>query len=166
MNPLAIIAYQTKDYPRLPDGRIDYTGQPICFVFNCVVCYGDEILLVRRSQQEVEQPRMLNGVSGFIDRTDTSITVLAGQELAEELGIDPRDTTIMVAQQPLMQIDAAHSRQWYVYPVLVECAQRITPRLNAENSAAAWYPLTAIDALPLLPFYHETLRAGLAMRHK
>ena len=109
---------------------------------------------------------MLNGVSGFIDRTDTSITVLAGQELAEELGIDPRDTTIVVARQPLMQIDAAHSRQGYVYPVLVECAQRITPRLNAENSAAAWYPLTEIDALPLLPFYHETLHAGLAMRHK
>ncbi len=166
MNPLAMITYQTKDYPRLPDGRIDYTGQPICFVFNCVVCYGDEVLLARRSQQEVEQPRMLNGVSGFIDRTDTSITVLAGQELAEELGIDPRDTTIVVAQQPLMQIDAAHSRQWYVYPVLVECAQRITPRLNAENSTAAWYPLTEIDALPLLPFYHETLRAGRAMRHK
>ena len=65
-----------------------------------------------------------------------------------------------------MQIDAAHSRQWYVYPVLVECAQRITPRLNVENSAAAWYPLTEINALPLLPFYHETLRAGLVMRHK
>ena len=36
---------------------------------------------------------------------------------------------------------------------------------NAENSAAAWYPLTEIDALPLLPFF-ETLRAGLAVRHK
>ena len=53
MNPLAMIAYQTEDYPRLPMEVLTHTGQPICFVFNCVVCYGDEIFtLARRSQQE------------------------------------------------------------------------------------------------------------------
>ena len=39
----------TADYPRFEDGRINYTDERVCFVLNCVVVSGDQVLLTKRS---------------------------------------------------------------------------------------------------------------------
>lgn len=76
----------TKGYPHFDDGRIDYTNARACPVLNCVVVYGDEVLLTLRSKEVIAYPEMWNGISGFID-VIKPLEEIALQELEEELGI-------------------------------------------------------------------------------
>ena len=76
----------TTDYPRFEDGRVNYTDERVCFVLNCVVLSGDQVLLTKRSAEVIAYPELINGISGFIDNPNLSIEDIAYGELAEEIG--------------------------------------------------------------------------------
>jgi hypothetical protein len=158
------ISQKTADYPRFADGRIDYSKERICFVLNCVVVCGDEVLLTRRSQGVLAYPGTLNGVSGFIDRTDISVEEQARIELEEELCAPLDQIERMVVDKPFTQEAKEINREWHVYAVLVEFKQKFSPKINWENKEVGWHSINDARHLKLMPGFGETLDRALALR--
>lgn len=154
----------TRDYPRFDDGRIDYTNEKVCFVLNCVVIYGDEILMTKRSADVIAYPNTLNGVSGFIDRTDLDIEELAKNELREELNAPIEKIIKFKISQPFIQIDESINREWHVFAVLAEFSEQFIPKINWENKSAEWFKIDDLKTMSLMPGFKETLDIALSLR--
>ena len=67
-------------------GQIDYTNARWAPVINCVLKYGNKLLVVQRSKELNFYPGYWNGVSGFLD-DQRSLSQKISDELNEELGI-------------------------------------------------------------------------------
>ena len=67
-------------------GQVDYTNIRRAPVINCVLRYGDKILLVKRSAELRLYPNYWNGISGFLD-DDRSVLEKVKDEIREETGI-------------------------------------------------------------------------------
>lgn len=158
------IIIKTANYPRFADGRIDYSSERVCFALNCVVVCGDEILLTRRSQDVLAYPGTLNGISGFIDRTDLSIEEQARIELQEEVCAPLDLVEKMLVSEPFVQVDEGIGREWHVYAVLVEFKEKFTPKLNWENKEVGWYKISEAKELELMKGFRETLDKALSLR--
>lgn len=154
----------TKSYPRFADGRIDYSNERICFVLNCVVMCGNKILLTKRSADVVAYPNTINGISGFIDRTDMSIEDLAKNELIEELDAPTETIDNLAVGVPFVQVDNSINREWRVTAVLVEFSQPFEPKVNWENKSARWYELDKVSDMVLMRGFPETLEKALKLR--
>lgn len=158
------IRQATKNYPRFSDGRIDYTNERVCFVLNCVVYCRDQILLTRRSAHVIAYPNTISGISGFIDRTDSTIADVAKNELKEELGAPLNRLHRLVVSKPFLQIDTKINREWHVYAVLVEFSELFQPVINWENKSAKWFDLASLRREELMKGFDETLNIALALR--
>lgn len=154
----------TADYPRFSDGRIDYSHERVCFVVNCVVVCGDEVLLTRRSADVIAYPNTLNGVSGFLDRTDISIEEQIRVELHEELQAPLYDVQRLVLHEPVVQIDEEIKREWHVWIALAEFSKKFEPVINWENKSVRWHDIRSARRLELMPGFEHTLQIALSMR--
>lgn len=154
----------TEKYPRFPDGRIDYSKERTCFVLNCVVISGSKILLTKRSADVIAYPNTINGISGFIDRTDISIERQAHIELIEELEAPTESIIYLKVSEPFIQIDNSINREWHVYAVLVEFPELFVPQTNWENKSAEWYEIDTAKEMELMPGFQETLSTALTLR--
>ncbi len=164
MKQVRKIKQLTADYPKFGDGRIDYTNERICFVLNCVVVCGDEVLLTERGSDVVAYPNTINGISGFIDRTDKGIAQQAKAELSEELQAPLFSISRLAVSEPIVQIDTTINREWHVFVVLVEFETKFQPVTNWENKSAKWYKIEEAKTVKLMPGFDETLGIALGMR--
>lgn len=147
----------TKDYPRFDDGRIDYTTARVCPVLNCVVVFGDEVLLTLRSKEVIAYPEMWNGISGFID-VIKPLEEIARQELEEELGVRAQDIKCVVIKEKLVQTDESINREWHVFPILVELNAKPKIAVNWENKEARWMLRQEVLKLNLVPGFSKVFR--------
>lgn len=154
----------TAEYPRFSDGRVNYSKERICFVLNCVVICGDKIMLTKRSADVIAYPGTINGISGFIDRTDISIEQQAHIELSEELKAPTKIITRLKISDPFIQIDDSINREWHVWAVLVEFPELFAPQTNWENKSAAWYEINKAKEMKLMPGFKDTLSIALNLR--
>lgn len=154
----------TSHYNRFDDGRIDYTHEKVCYVLNCVVVFGNKILLTRRGADVIAYPNTLNGISGFIDSTDLSLEEIARKELSEELQMPMTIVKSIKISQPFVQIDERINREWHVFAVLVEVNEEFEPITNWENKSAMWYNIDESKSLELMPGFAETMHTALALR--
>lgn len=154
----------TARYPRFKDGRIDYTNESVCFVINCVVAVGPEVLLVHRSADVIACPNTFSGVSGFIDQTGITLEQHALLELAQELDAPLALIGSLQIGEELVQPDASIGREWHVRPALVEFDEKFEPRTNWENKTATWHNIEEVHSMELMPGFAETFAAALALR--
>ena len=160
----ASIVSATRTYPHFSDGRVDYTHERVCFVLNCVVVAGKNILLTKRSNDVIAYPNTINGISGFIDDMTKSIEATAMTELTEEV-CAPIDELLRVSiSQPFMQIDQSIGREWHVYAVLAEFKQQFEPTINWENKSATWYPISEVSQMDCMPGFLDTFRVALQLK--
>jgi 8-oxo-dGTP pyrophosphatase MutT (NUDIX family) len=145
------VARFAKALPRLPDGRIDYSGASEAAVLDCYVFCRDRILLLKRRRPLAGIEHAWHVVSGFLDE-ECSLRKKVEAELLEETGI--RDVVDMQALQPYRHADATI---WNVYPVRVQVASQGPILLNEEHSEYAWFTIEDMDRL-LLPHACAALR--------
>lgn len=158
------IVEATYGYQKFPDGRIDYTNERVCYVLNCTVVAGDKVLLTRRSSDVIAYPGTINGVSGFIDDTSTTIEEIAKQELVEELDAPLEKLKYLKISEPLIQVDEEINREWHVYAVLAEFSEEFIPLTNWENKSAEWFVIRDVPSMKLMRGFLETFRAALKLR--
>ena len=154
----------TANYPRFPDGRIDYTNEKVCFVLNCVVMFKNEILLTLRGENVIVYRNTFSGVSGFIDAMNLSIREQAILELQEEVSMPSVLIRSLQISEPFVQYDKEIGREWHVLAVLVESSKKFSPVTNWENKSVEWHQLSEIDHLDLSPGFPETLQIALRLR--
>ena len=154
-----------KDLPRFPDGRIDYTHAKRALVINSVVVYGEEILILKRSEKLTYYPGLWSGISGFIDEIKP-IEDIVKKELTEELGISI-DIIQQIRMGEVIELPSSkHDRVWMVYPILVELNQKPAIKLDWEHSAYAWIKPGELKGYEILSGFDKVVTQALQLREK
>ena len=172
MNPEDIAAAMdhirqaTASYPRFDDGRIDYTNEHVCFVLNCVVVCGDQVLLTKRGENVITYPGGISGVSGFIDDLDSDLEAIARNELSEEVALPLESIESMAISNMMIEVDEKLNREWHLFAVLVELSNIFTPQTNWENKSAQWFTIEEAWRLPLNVGFPEVLTTALSLRRR
>ncbi|MBI4085262.1 MAG: NUDIX domain-containing protein [Candidatus Liptonbacteria bacterium] len=100
-------------------GQIDYSDARWAPVINCVVKYGDKILIVKRSSELRFYPGLWNGLGGFLD-DDRGLEEKVREELQEEIGIGSDDIVSIKSGEIFDADDPEFGKTWIIHPILVE----------------------------------------------
>ena len=143
--------------PRFPDGRINYTGTKKAPVLNCVVQYGEKVLLLKRSDKVANYKGIWNFVAGFIDEP-RPIREKALEEVTEELGITEGDVSSTKTVEPYEIFDPTAQKTWIVYPALVVLNKQPKIKLDWEHSDYAWISPDELNKYQVVYKLEETLK--------
>ncbi len=144
---------QPKFKPKL--GQVDYTNARWAPVINCVLRYGNKILVVQRSESLNFYPGYWNGVSGFLD-DQRSLDEKVSDELREELGILKTKIKRIRLGEIFDQEELKYKKTWIVHPVLVE-VKTDKVKLDWEARNYKWTTLREAKKLKLLPGFDKVL---------
>lgn len=112
---------------------------------------GDEILLLRRSQQVGTYRGRWAGVSGYLEESEPLNQ--AYREMEEEAGLMEEEVTLLETGDPLEVPDAETGQRWLVYPFLFEVRPDAEVRVDWEHTEARWVrpeDVFAFDTVPQL----------------
>ena len=116
---------------------------------------GDEVLLLRRSQQVGTYRGRWAGVSGYIEETDPLSQ--AYTEMEEETGLVREDVQLLCTGEPLEVVDAEADRRWIVHPFLFEVREPARIRADWEHTETRWIRPKDIFRYETVPQLAETL---------
>lgn len=143
----------TKFKPKL--GQTDYTKARWAPVINCVLQYGNKILIVERSRKLNFYPGYWNGISGFLDDAK-SIEEKVEEELEEELGIGEENILQIHLGEIFDQDEPEYKKTWIVHPVLVE-VKTDKIKLDWEAKNYKWIEPGEAKNFNLLPGFEMVL---------
>ena len=106
-----------------------------CFLLRHTAA-GDEVLLLRRSQQVGTYRGRWAGVSGYLEEADA--LAQAYREVEEEAGLTHEEVSLLRAGEPLVVLDAEADRRWIVHPFLFEIEPNAEVRVDWEHTEARW----------------------------
>lgn len=135
--------------------QMDYTQARWVPVINCVVKYGEKILVLKRSKKLHLYPGYWNGVSGFLD-DEKSLEEKVWEELREEIGITKAKIRKISLGEVFDQEDTKYRKTWVVHPVLVEVTTDKV-RLDWEAEEYRWCTFHEVRKLKLLPGFGQVL---------
>ena len=116
---------------------------------------GDEVLLLRRSQQVGTYRGRWAAVSGYLEEPDP--LAQAYREIEEEAGLAHDDLTLLRAGEPLVVVDAEADRRWIVHPFLFEVRPDARVRVDWEHTEARWVRPEEVSAFETVPQLTEAL---------
>lgn len=139
----------------LKKGQVDFSNARYSPVINCVVEHEGNILLVKRANNLRFYPGLWNGISGFLDDSQ-SIEDKAKEELSEELDMPAAKIQKIDVAPVLVQEDSKINRSWIVFPVHV-IVNTNKFKLDREASEAKWLSLSEARKKKLMPGFNEVL---------
>jgi len=160
--PQQIFEELTQGLPHFDDGRVNFTGVHKAPVLNVIVCYNNEILIVKRSQKVGAYQGLWNGISGFIDEPK-SIEAFAQQELVEELSLQTEAIENVRVATPYEVKDKKIDRVWVVYPVLVTLKHRPIIILDWEHTEYAWIDPEQLNSYEYVKDFDISVSKALAL---
>jgi len=116
---------------------------------------GDEILLLRRSQQVGTYRGRWAGVSGYVEETDP--LAQAYREIEEETGLARENVQLLRTGEPLEVTDAEAGRRWIVHPFLFEVREPAGIRTDWEHIETCWIRPKDIFRYETVPQLAEAL---------
>lgn len=139
----------------LKKDQTDFTNIRWVPVINCVVKYGDKILVVKRSSSLKYFPGYWNGVSGFLD-DQKSLTEKVYEELEEELSFEKKHVRKIRVGEIFDQEAPRYGKTWIVHPVLVE-VKTDQVKLDWEAEEYQWVSVAQAKKLKLLPGFKQVI---------
>jgi 8-oxo-dGTP pyrophosphatase MutT (NUDIX family) len=116
---------------------------------------GDEVLLLRRSQQVGTYRGRWAGVSGYLE--EAAPLAQAYREVEEEAGLTREDVSLLRAGEPLEVVDSEAGRRWIVHPFLFEVKPDAQVRVDWEHTEARWVRPEEVLAFDTVPQLAEAL---------
>lgn len=138
-------------------GQTDFSNIRWAPVINCVVQFGDKILLVKRSEKLNHYPGYWNGISGYLD-DDSSLEEKVREELSEEAGITPDQIESIELGQIFDQEEPKYNKTWIVHPVLVK-VKTDQVKTDWEADDHRWITRDEVKELNLLPGFEDVVKA-------
>jgi ADP-ribose pyrophosphatase YjhB (NUDIX family) len=123
-------------------------------VVTCFLESGNEILILRRSQQVGSYQGRWAGVSGYIE---TTADEQALTEIAEETSLSPEDLELVRKGEPLTIEDEKLGVKWIVHPYLFHIKDRDKIRIDWEHKETRWIAPRDIAKFETVPKLAETL---------
>lgn len=109
----------------------------------CFITYGDEVLLLKRSQHKRVFPGRYNGVGGHIERDEDPLTG-AIREMHEETGLQVSN----VRFAGVIHVDTRHTNGILVFVFTAQAASR--EFVDSDEGSLEWVPRDRVDDLPLV----------------
>jgi len=117
----------------------------------------DKILILKRSNKMKSMKCLWAGVSGIIEKSDTTPLARAKIEIFEETGIDEREIELLKSIEQ-MKIEAAQykNHKWNIFPFLFS-TKNPEIKLNWENSEFKWIKPNEIKNYETVPELEKIL---------
>jgi len=117
----------------------------------------DRILILKRSDKVKSMKCLWAGVSGIIEKNDTSPLARAKTEILEETGINEEEIELLKANERI-KIEAAQykNHEWNIFPFLFK-AKNPEIKLNWENSDFNWIEPSQIKNYETVPELEKIL---------
>jgi len=125
-----------------------------CFLLRRTAA-GDEVLLLRRSQQVGTYRGRWAGVSGYLEEADP--LAQAYREVEEEAGLARDELILLRAGETLEVLDAEADRRWIVHPFLFEVRSDAQVLVDWEHTEARWVRPEDVFAFETVPQLAEAL---------
>lgn len=139
----------------LKPGQVDYSKARWAPVINCVVKYGDKILIVERSKDLNFYPEYWNGISRFLDDS-RNLEEKVKDELREELGVSEDKIVSIKLGEIFHQEEPEYKKTWIVHPVLVEVSTDEV-KLDWEAQNYKWIKVEEAKDFKLLPGFDRVI---------
>ncbi len=124
-------------------------------VVTCFLKSGDEILILRRSQNVGTYHDKWAGVSGYIEQSaDEQVLV----EIEEETALDRKEVVLIKKGAPLTVNDDKLGIRWVVLPYLFQIEDRAKIKIDWEHKEARWIKPAELANYQTVPMLNETLR--------
>ena len=117
----------------------------------------DKILILKRSNEVKSMKCLWAGVSGIIEKNDTTPLTRAKIEIFEETGIDEREIELLKANERI-KIEAVQykNHEWNIFPFLFR-TKNPEIKLNWENSEFQWIKPNEIKNYETVPELEKIL---------
>ena len=117
----------------------------------------DKILILKRSDKVKSMKCLWAGVSGIIEKNDTTPLDRAKIEIFEETGIDEKEIELLKSIEQI-KIESAQykNHEWNIFPFLFK-ANNPKIKLNWENSDFDWIKPTEIKNYKTVPDLEKIL---------
>jgi isopentenyldiphosphate isomerase len=157
-----LICEFAKKLPKFPDGRIDYSTSDIAPVIGIFVKYGDEILLLKRSDKVRTYKGLWGMVAGYLDEAKP-VMQKALEEIKEELGIilNEQDILSVKIADPFEFKDNAANKTWLTCNILIELKKKPKIKLDWEHTEYKWVKLEDIKNFNKIPSFEQSLKRVL-----
>jgi 8-oxo-dGTP diphosphatase len=109
----------------------------------CFITHGDDILLLKRSEQKRVFPGLYNGIGGHLERDEDPLTG-AVREIQEETGLDIRS----VRFRGVIHVDAGEASGILVFVFRAEATTRAF--VDSEEGQLEWATREHLETLPLV----------------
>ena len=118
---------------------------------------GDRILILKRSDKVKSMKCLWAGVSGIIEKNDTTPLSRAKIEILEETGINEEKIELLKADERI-KIEAAQykNHEWNIFPFLFK-TENPEIKLNWENSEFQWIKPNEIKNYETVPELEKIL---------
>lgn len=157
------LAEFSKNLPKFPDGRIDYSNSDKALVLTCFIKYQDEILLLQRSDKVGTYRRMWNSVAGYIDEA-VPIEEKVMEELGEELGITKDMLKNLKIGETYQFYDADINKTWITVPCLAELHEKPEIKLDWEHIDYKWISPEELPKFATVPNLDKSLKNALCKK--
>jgi len=136
----------------LKNNNLRFTNIVTSFIKN-----GDRILILKRSDKVKSMKCLWAGVSGIIEKNDTSPLGRAKTEILEETGIDEEGIELLKANERI-KIESAQykNHEWNIFPFLFK-TKNPEIKLNWENSEFKWIKPNEIKNYETVPELEKIL---------
>jgi len=136
----------------LKNTNLRFTNIVTSFIKN-----GDRILILKRSDNVKTMNCLWAGVSGIIEKNDTSPLARAKTEILEETGINEEEIELLKANERI-KIEAAQykNHEWNIFPFLFK-TKNLEIKLNWENSEFKWIKPNEIKNYETVPELEKIL---------
>ena len=117
----------------------------------------NKILILKRSDKVKSMKCLWAGVSGIIEKNDTTPLARAKTEILEETGIDEEEIELLKANERI-KIKAAQykNHEWSIFPFLFK-TKNLEIKLNWENSEFQWIKPNEIKNYETVPELEKIL---------
>ena len=118
---------------------------------------GDRILILKRSDKVKTMKCLWAGVSGIIEKNDTTPLARAKIEILEETGINETQIELLkVTQQIKISSTQYKNHEWNIFPFLFT-TKNLEIKLNWENSEFKWIEPNKIKNYETVPELEKIL---------
>ena len=136
----------------MKNNNLRFTNIVTSFIKN-----GDRILILKRSDKVKSMKCLWAGVSGIIEKNDTTPLARAKTEILEETGINEEEIELLKANERI-KIEAVQykNHEWNIFPFLFS-TKNSKIKLNWENSEFQWIKPNEIKNYETVPELEKIL---------
>ena len=157
---IEIIKEISKNSPKFPDGRIDYSKAKKAIVLTAFVQYKDKILLLKRSEKVGTYQGLWNTVTGYLDEPIPIINKIH-EELREELGISEDIIESYSIGKNFKFTDPKINMTWIIYPAKIILKKNPDIKLDWEHIEYKWIKPEEMKNYKTVPNLDISLKRGL-----